>query len=68
MKELRSLYRKLELPNTRLVILDKNTGAGYIEDYNENVFARWGHMHEGIAVLSAYLEAFSRGFWQSEIG
>ncbi len=55
MNKLHSLYTKLNLPDTQLIILDEFTGAGYIEIAEINVFARWGSYEEGIAVLSQYV-------------
>ena len=56
MDVLRKLLRKLDIDEKYLVITDKITGAGYIAKH-DNVFCRWGHILEGIAVMEAYLDA-----------
>lgn len=56
MDYLRELLAKLQIDLDCLVIVN-TIGAGYIVDNDDNVFCRWGHLHEGIATLEAYLEA-----------
>lgn len=55
------LYTDLDLPNTKLVITDDNSGRGYIatDDEADNVIVGWGSYQEGIRILEAYLRADS---------
>lgn len=62
MERLKKLFEQLDGDNAALIITNRQLGAGYILDKNDNVFCRWGHLHEGIAVLETYLEAFAHGF------
>jgi hypothetical protein len=55
---LRKLLSRLGIDETYLTITDEITGAGYISK-NEYVLCRWGYVHEGVAILSAYLDAVS---------
>ena len=56
MDALKVLLKKLDIDEKYLHITDKVTGAGYIAKH-DNVFCRWGHILEGIAVMEAYLDA-----------
>lgn len=57
MDVLLALLKKLDISSKCLKITDHVTGAGYIVDQNDNVFCRWGHIYEGIAILEAYNES-----------
>lgn len=56
MNVLLKLLSKLGIDKEHLIIVNEITGAGYIMK-DDNVFARWGYIQEGIAILEAYLEA-----------
>lgn len=63
MDKLISLYERLDIPSSQLVVIDDNTGAGYIsqiiDEKTDNVVVRWGSYQEGIRVLEAYRHAAS---------
>lgn len=61
MNVLRKLLAQLGIDERYLVITDFITGAGYIAKGNY-VFCRWGYIQEGVATLSAYVEAAERQF------
>ena len=58
------LFIELRIQGSQLLITDAITGAGYIMDREDNVIVRWGSYEEAIAVLEAYLVAYSikKGF------
>lgn len=62
MERLKKLFEQLDGDDAALIITNRQTGAGYILDKHDNVFCRWGHRDEGVAILTAYLEAFGHGF------
>lgn len=54
LNKIKELIVELQLLHATLHITDRRTGAGYITNTNDAVFARWGSYTDAIALLEQY--------------
>jgi len=63
-RRIRGLIEQLHLPFHTRLLINKETGAGYIcigsTCASDTVLARWTSYNEGITLLNAYLDAHLR--------